>query len=70
MIEWFLKSNLIIGIALLILLIFSLLYLKPSNPTFVVAILALIIVVVFLALVIIVARKILYRMASEELAPV
>jgi len=64
--QWFLKSNLAIGIALLILILFSLAILRPGSPAFVVAVLALIIVIAFLALVIVVTRKILSRMAREE----
>jgi len=68
--EAFLKGNIAIGIALLVLLLFSLAYLKPGSATFVVAILALVIVGIFLALVLLVTRKVLSKMASEEhLAP-
>ncbi len=64
--QWFLKSNIAMGIALLILLLFSLAYLRPGNPTFVVALFALIVVATFLVLVLIVTKKILSKMVEGE----
>jgi len=66
MVEQFVKFNLVIALTLLILAFIALAWLKPGSPYFVVDVFAIIIVLAFLALVIVVAKKLLSRMAPPS----